>query len=72
MAHQQNDKETSRSDAPDCETRIQFALVIRTTCDCVKAITETILRAPNTRILYQRVSTRYLKVIEEDYDGGVK
>jgi len=68
MAHQHNEKDTIGSDISDSETRIQFALVIRTTCDCVKGITESILSAPNTRILYQRVSTRYLKVVEEDYN----
>jgi len=67
MTHQKQTKARTEIDRAGCETRIQFAVVMRTTCDQVKTVTDSILNSPNTSLIYQRVSTKFLRIVEEDY-----
>lgn len=71
MTHQKQTKARTEIDRAGCETRIQFAVVVRTTCDHVKTITDLIVNSPNTNLIYQKVSTKFLRIVEEDYPGEV-
>lgn len=71
MTHQKQTKARTEIEKPGCNTRIQFAVVVRATCDQVKTIADLILNSPNTNLIYQRVSTKFLRIVEEDYPSEV-
>ena len=71
MTHQKKMSARTEIDKAGCETRIQFAVVVRTTCDQVKTVADSILNSPNTSLIYQRVSTKFLRIVEEEYPGEV-